>query len=672
PSVNRPFCSAVGESSATVSTTARSAAIFIVRPCRSSLCEAGLPSTRSERSLRPSPSSRSGSRCDPLRTASSRLRTSVRSGSSSKSSATSGTSQAGGRQASRRTTNRSVHVLEADAQVIPAGHQRQYRRAPQGRQPHRARQVGFDVADQHGPPGQCIPENQRAERHELEGGFPFGELAHRNRNLQATEEFAQAGHRDLANQDDQPCDDVCVADVRPAQHALRGQDQDHRGDHDLVGNRVEKHAQFGDGAARPREVAVEVVGDPHQAVEGEGETVAELPVRPPEQESEQRHREDARQGQQVRQRQHGPCLALRRVGKKCASRLFLSVWRLSRVAKARGLLHRHMFTSTHLLRQRRFLPLFATQLLNAFNDNLFKNAMVLFVVYSVYNSEEAEAQFSAIASGLFILPFFVLSAMSGQLADMRDKAFIIRCVKLAEIFIMLVGAAGLVMAWQGLLTHTVAIPLMLAALFAMGVHSTFFGPIKYAILPQHLEKDEVLAGTGLVEAGTYLAILAGTILAGYIDVEWAALGVVLTALVGYATSRQVPPAPPYEHGQAVDWHLIRSSIALVRNTMHLREVFYAILAISFFWTIGAVLFIQFPPLAKNVLFASKEVASLFLVIFSIGVAIGSVAINALLKGDVSARHAPLSVIAMGGFVAVFWFLCRQWSVEVTDRGLMEV
>jgi len=331
-----------------------------------------------------------------------------------------------------------------------------------------------------------------------------------------------------------------------------------------------------------------------------------------------------------------------------------------------------MFTSTHLLRQRRFLPLFATQLLNAFNDNLFKNAMVLFVVYSVYNSEEAEAQFSAIASGLFILPFFVLSAMSGQLADMRDKAFIIRCVKLAEIFIMLVGAAGLLMAWQGLLTEAVAIPLMLAALFAMGVHSTFFGPIKYAILPQHLEKDEVLAGTGLVEAGTYIAILAGTILAGYIDVEWAALGVVLTACVGYAVSRQVPPAPPLEHGQAVDWHLIRSSIALVRNTMHMREVFYAILAISFFWTIGAVLFIQFPPLAKNVLFASKEVASLFLVIFSIGVAIGSVAINALLKGDVSARHAPLSVIAMGGFVAVFWFLCRQWSVEVTDRGLMEV
>ena len=331
-----------------------------------------------------------------------------------------------------------------------------------------------------------------------------------------------------------------------------------------------------------------------------------------------------------------------------------------------------MFTSPHLLRQRRFLPLFATQLLNAFNDNLFKNAMVLFVVYSVYNSEEAEAQFSAIASALFILPFFLLSAMSGQLADMRDKAMIIRMVKLAEIGIMAVGATGLVMAWQGLLTEAVAIPLMLAALFAMGVHSTFFGPIKYAILPQHLKKEEVLAGTGLVEAGTYIAILAGTILAGYLDVQWAALGVVVTACIGYLTSRQVPPAPPYEHGQAVDWHLLRSSIALVRNTMHQREVFYAILAISFFWTIGAVLFIQFPPLAKNVLFASKEVASLFLVIFSVGVAIGSVAINALLKGDVSARYAPASVLFMGAFVAAFWFICHEWRADVTSVDLMGV
>mgnify|MGYP005853316219 CR=1 FL=1 len=330
-----------------------------------------------------------------------------------------------------------------------------------------------------------------------------------------------------------------------------------------------------------------------------------------------------------------------------------------------------MLTSTYLLRQRRFLPLFATQLLNAFNDNLYKNAMVLFVVYEVYRSAEDEAQFSAIASGLFILPFFVLSALSGQLADMRDKARIIRLVKAAEIFIMIVGAAGMLLAWQGMLTTSVAIPLMLAALLAMGVHSTFFGPIKYAILPQHLKKEEVLAGTGLVEAGTYIAILGGTILAGWIPVQWAAGGILFTAVVGYLTSRSVPPAPPLVADQPIDRNIIRSSIALVKNTMHQTEVFYAILAISFFWTIGAVLFIQFPPLAKNVLLAEKEVASLFLVMFSIGVAIGSVAINALLKGRVSARYAPASVLAMGVFVACFYLICRVWHIEA-EGDLMGV
>lgn len=330
-----------------------------------------------------------------------------------------------------------------------------------------------------------------------------------------------------------------------------------------------------------------------------------------------------------------------------------------------------MTTSTHLLARRRFLPLFVTQLLNAFNDNLYKNAMVLFVVYSVYNSEAEEAKFSAIASGLFILPFFVLSALAGQLADMRDKARIVRAVKFCEIFIMAVGGAGLLLAWQGIMTTAIAIPLMLLALFAMGIHSTFFGPIKYAILPQHLKREEVLAGTGLVEAGTYMAILLGTVLAGWIPVEWAAACVMITAVIGYIASREVPPAPPMIEAQPLDWHVLRSSIDLIRKTMHDSRVFYAILAISFFWTIGAVLFIQFPPLAKNVLMASKEVASLFLVTFSIGVAIGSMSINALLKGAVSARHAPISVIVMGVFVTLFYLVCRAWSPDV-GAGLLDV
>ncbi|MGE4411401.1 MAG: MFS transporter [Sphingomonadales bacterium] len=331
-----------------------------------------------------------------------------------------------------------------------------------------------------------------------------------------------------------------------------------------------------------------------------------------------------------------------------------------------------MKASLRLLTKRRFAPLFATQLLGAFNDNLFKNAMVLFVVYSIYSDPRAETWFSAIATGVFILPFFLLSALSGQLADQRDKAMIIRWVKFAEILIMTIGAAGLILAWANHAVHLLAIPLMLLALFAMGIHSTFFGPIKYAILPQHLKKDEVLGGTGLVEAGTYIAILAGTILAGLIPVEASAVAVVLIAIVGFASGRQVPPAPPMGECGKLDFHIIRSSVALVNGTMHIPRLFLAIISISFFWTIGTVLFIQFPPLVKNVLAADKAVASLFLAVFSVGVAIGSVAINRLLQGQVSARFAPVSVLAMGAFVVAFHLVCRVWDSGLPPEELMSL
>ncbi|MCJ2176987.1 MFS transporter [Novosphingobium album (ex Hu et al. 2023)] len=331
-----------------------------------------------------------------------------------------------------------------------------------------------------------------------------------------------------------------------------------------------------------------------------------------------------------------------------------------------------MTTTTQLIRARRFLPLFVTQLLGAFNDNLFKNAMILFVVYEVYHSEAQEARFSALASAIFIIPFFLLSALSGQLADMRDKARLIRIIKACEIGIMLVGGSGLILAWQGIALHAVAIPLMLLALFAMGIHSTFFGPIKYAILPQHLKKDEVLGGTGLVEAGTYLAVLAGTIVAGWISVEMAAIAVVAVAGLGFVAGSKVPPAPPLCTPEPLDFHVVRSSITLVRTTMRDRRVYLAICAISFFWAIGTVLFVQFPPLAKNILMASKQVASLFLVIFSVGVAIGAMVINAMLKGTVSARWSPISVIGMGVFLIAFQRVCALWPPHSGPEELMDV
>jgi MFS family permease len=319
---------------------------------------------------------------------------------------------------------------------------------------------------------------------------------------------------------------------------------------------------------------------------------------------------------------------------------------------------------THLLRARRFLPLFATQFLGAFNDSLFKQAVVLFVTYQLFSNPAKEFQFSAIAQGLFILPFFLFSALSGQLADDHDKARLIRFIKLAEIGIMILGGAGIMLA---------NIPLMLAAVGLMGVHSTFFGPIKYAILPQHLRHDEVLGGTGLVEAGTYIAILGGTILAGVLAATPAVAAgtTICIAALGFLAGRQVPPAPPAAERIPFNWHIIHASIDLVRATLHIRRLFLAILSISFFWTIGAVLIIIFPPLVKNVLGADEQVASLFIAIFSIGIAIGSVLINRLLKSEVSARFAPASVVAMGVFVVLLHFVALAWGKngpELTTLG----
>ncbi|NML06321.1 MFS transporter [Sphingomonas sp. G-3-2-10] len=310
-----------------------------------------------------------------------------------------------------------------------------------------------------------------------------------------------------------------------------------------------------------------------------------------------------------------------------------------------------MITSVGLLKQRRFLPLFVTQFLGAFNDNLFKNAMVFFATYEIYKSVEAETQFSAIATGLFILPFFLFSALAGQLADSYDKARIMRIIKMAEVLIMLVGATGIFIG---------NLPLMLVALVGMGIHSTFFGPIKYAIIPQHMAPDEVLGGTGLVEAGTYIAILGGTIAGGLLDPHVAAVAVVAVAGIGWFSSTHIPTAPPVTKLK-LDWNIFRSSYRLIAATLHIKRLYLAIIAISVFWTIAAVLAVLFPPLVKNVFHAQKDVASVFLGIFSVGIAIGSVIINRLLKGKVSARYAPLSVLAMAIFVFDFYLSARGWS-----------
>jgi MFS family permease len=349
-----------------------------------------------------------------------------------------------------------------------------------------------------------------------------------------------------------------------------------------------------------------------------------------------------------------------------------------------------MTTSTHLMRKKRFLPLMITQFFNAFNDNLYRYAALFFVVYMIFNDESTEGAFSGFASFIFILPFVLFSALAGQLADTRDKAAIIRVVKLCEIGWVALGAVGLYMAWMGIAVYEIAIPLLLVVTFLAATQSAFLGPIKYAILPQHLHEDEVLAGTGLVEAGTYIAILAGTILAGIIPVEWAIVGIIVTALVGYISACYVPDAPPqsdYEmHFPLLEPYREKTksrfkrwlgypavavadqavmSYRLIKETTQNREIWFAIIAISFFWSIGAVLFVLFLPLAKNQLSAAQDVASLFLVIFSLGIAIGSVCINALLKGKVSARYSAASVVVMGVFVVAFYIISKAWPASET-------
>ncbi|KQN93710.1 MFS transporter [Sphingomonas sp. Leaf231] len=319
-----------------------------------------------------------------------------------------------------------------------------------------------------------------------------------------------------------------------------------------------------------------------------------------------------------------------------------------------------MINALGLLKRRHFMPLFTTQFLGAFNDNLFKTSMVLFATYEIFADETQESFFNALSAALFILPFFILSALSGQLADSSDKARIIRIVKTVEIAIMAVGGAGLMLARTGAVT--LPLVLMLAAVTGLGVHSTFFGPIKYAILPQHLDEEDVLGGTGLVEAGTYLAILLGTIVAGFVY-RSPLLVVLLTfgaALLGLLTARAVPPAPRLGPKLTLDYNPVRASWRLIAGTMHIPRLFLAICAISFFWTIGSVLIIAFPPLVKNVLTADASVASLVLAVFSIGVAIGSVVINLMLRGQISARFSPASVIAMGVAVLAFWWVVGLW------------
>jgi len=312
--------------------------------------------------------------------------------------------------------------------------------------------------------------------------------------------------------------------------------------------------------------------------------------------------------------------------------------------------HAETVSAGALLRSRRFGPLFATQFLSAFNDNALKNALVLMIAYRGAGDDGASAPLLIpLAGGLFILPFFLCSAFAGELADASDKARLVRLIKLVEIGVMALAALGIVAG---------SIPLLFALLFAMGVEAAFFGPIKYAILPDLLAPHELLLGNALVEAGTFLAILLGTI-AGVL-VALGDGGIVVAAVMvavaatAWLCSLAIPSTRPAAAPRRLNWNFVLGTARLLIEARRMPVPFRAMLAISWFWLVGATFLAQFPSYVRFILRAEEAVVTLFLTVFSVGIAVGSLVCNRLLGGQVSARIVPWGALGIGVFSVDLW------------------
>ena len=312
-----------------------------------------------------------------------------------------------------------------------------------------------------------------------------------------------------------------------------------------------------------------------------------------------------------------------------------------------------------LMATRRFMPLFMTQFLGAFNDNFFKSALVMLITYRLGDAAGVDPRVLVnAAAGVFILPFFLFAAPASDLADRYDRSRLMRAVKLAEIVVMAGAAAGfLLYGMEG--KQGASLWLLLAVLFLMGAQSTFFSPAKYSILPQHLEEDELIAGNGLIQMGTYLAILTGTIAGGLMILRegglWqvGALAVAIAA-AGWFTSLFIPPTQPVDPSRRVSMNVVGRTYSMLKGVMPRHEVFGAMLAISWFWLVGATFLAQFPTYARLVLGADESVATAFLAVFSLGIGAGSTACNAILKGRVTARFVPAAAFGIAILSVLLW------------------
>jgi 1-acyl-sn-glycerol-3-phosphate acyltransferase len=308
-----------------------------------------------------------------------------------------------------------------------------------------------------------------------------------------------------------------------------------------------------------------------------------------------------------------------------------------------------------LLRQRRFAPFFWTQFAGAANDNLFKFAFTVMVTYQLQVSWLPPALAGLVIGALFILPFLLFSATSGQLADKYDKRTLILLVKWLEVAIMCLAAWGFFAA---------NVPVLLACTFLMGLHSTIFGPVKFAYLPQHLDERELTGGNGMVEMGTFVAILLGNVAGGLIvaipqvGAQWVGWSCIAAALLGRAVAQFIPPAPATDPGLAINWNPFTETWRNLKLAHGNIVVFRSLLGISWMWFFGAVFLSQFPSFAKEVLHGNEQVASLLLVVFSVGIGTGSLLCEMLSRRHVEIGLVPLGAIGMSVFAIDLYFASR--------------
>lgn len=296
-------------------------------------------------------------------------------------------------------------------------------------------------------------------------------------------------------------------------------------------------------------------------------------------------------------------------------------------------------TELAVFTRRGFYPFFITQFFGALNDNLFKNALMILLVFNARNVNVNQDTLINICAILFILPFFIFSAFAGQLADKFEKSKLMRVIKIADLFLVVLAVMGLY--WNSLF-------LLLFALFLFGTQATFFSPIKYSILPQHLPETELLSGNGFIEMGTFVAILVGSILGGLLiaipgtGVFWVSITMTLAAIIGMGSCLFIPKAKILDPSLKLDWNFFRQTHLIIKGSCQDKKLFYAILGISWFWLFGSIFLTQIPNYTKTELQGNEWVATLLLVFFSTGIGLGSCLCNWL-----SARKIEIGFVLLG-------------------------